>query len=46
MLLLASFLLAFLDSCGMGRWRRYKYRGHYVHRKKYRPMHQRHNRDW
>ncbi len=39
-------LLAFVCSCGEGRWRRYHYREHYVHKKRYRPWHQRHHRDW
>jgi hypothetical protein len=39
-------LLAFVSSCGEGRWKRYHYREHYVHKKRYRSFHQHHNRDW
>ncbi|GAA4469281.1 hypothetical protein GCM10023093_28420 [Nemorincola caseinilytica] len=39
-------LMANLSSCYMGTWARYRHKGHYVHKKKYRSYHKHHNRDW
>jgi hypothetical protein len=45
-LIVLVMLLALVSSCGEGRWRRYGYREHYIHKSRYRKFHEHHNRDW
>lgn len=45
-ILIILFVVAGISSCGMNRWARMNYRGHYVKKQQYRKFHEHRNRDW